>query len=127
MKLKSITLFIVAALLICLGNRSLWNRLSEERKANKKLIEDQDIAIGDVVFEVQKMDYDKQAAILKNTHAYAQTIRVENPQNRKKKNKISETDQVQESTSKQVQEVATGNVNTQVESGNVHENASETK
>lgn len=127
MKLKSITLFVVAAFLICLGNRSLWTRLSEERKANKKLIEDQNVAIGDVVFEVQKMDYDKRAAILKSTHAYTQTIRVENPRSSKIKNKISETNQVQESTTKQVQEIAPGDVGTHVESGNVHENASETK
>jgi len=87
-----------------IGNKSLWKKIAEEQKKERKNRELRNISIGNMQFETQKLQYDTSTGKLKNPHIYVQTIHLSDQDFNRKQPSV-----------------------TKIESGNTPENASESQ
>lgn len=78
MKLRSALLYLVSAVLFLAGNRGLWKNLGAEWKDYQKMRrQPRSVDVGNMDFEVRRLEYDDGSGRLKNPLPYFQTIRLE--------------------------------------------------
>lgn len=75
-QIRAITLLLIAALLLILGNRKVWIKAIDEINAKRNMNNDGIANLRNTRFERQRLNVDSLSHTISNPHLYIQTIRL---------------------------------------------------